>query len=226
MPLRYVLWDNDGVLVDTEEGYFRATQRALDECGVRLERAPYLELRARGASAWDMPDVRRLGDAAVVRHRALRDEYYQQFIRGEALEIAGVRDVLAALARHYRMAIVTTCKRRDFDVIHRERALIRHMEFVLTREDFVNEKPAPDGYLAALERLGATAEEAVVVEDSAQGLGAARAAGLRCVIVRNRFFGAAHDFDGAAAVLESIAHLPDALQRLASDARDRTRKSR
>jgi HAD superfamily hydrolase (TIGR01509 family) len=214
MPLKCVLWDNDGVLVDTEEGYFLATQRALGECGVRLERAPYLELRARGGSAWELPDVRGLGEAAIARHRAARDEYYQQFLRGERLEIAGVRDVLAALARQYRMAIVTTCKRRDFDVIHRERALTRHMEFVLTREDFVKEKPAPDGYLAALDRLGASAAEAIVVEDSAQGLGAARAAGIRCVIVRNRFFGDAHDFAGAAQVLESIAHLPAALERI------------
>src|SRR5262249_17430625 len=164
---KYVLWDNDGVLVDTEEGYFRATQRALDECGVRLERAPYLELRARGGSAWDLPDVLRLGNATIARHRAARDAYYQQVLPGERLEIAGVRNVLQALATRYRMAIVTTCKRRDFDVIHREQALTRHMEFVLTREDFVKEKPAPDGYLAALGRLGASAAEAVVVEDSA-----------------------------------------------------------
>jgi len=212
MPLRYVLWDNDGVLVDTEEGYFRATQRALAEAGIRLERTPYLALRARGGSAWELPDVRRLGDATIARHRAARDEYYRQFLRGAQLEIAGVRDVLASLARRYRMVIVTTSKRRDFDTIHREPALTRHMEFVLTREDFVRGKPAPDGYLAALARLGAHADEAVVVEDSAQGLGAATAAGIRCVIVRNRFFGDAHDFDGATAVLESIEHLPATLE--------------
>jgi hypothetical protein len=63
--------------------------------------------------------------------------------------------------------------------------LLQHMQFALTREDFVNEKPAPDGYLAALDRLGATADEAVVVEDSAQEFGAARAAGIRCIIVRH-----------------------------------------
>ena len=95
------------------------------------------------------------------------------------------------------MAIVTTAKRRDFELIHRERRIVRHMEFVLTGEDYQPHKPAPDGYLAALSRFGASADEAVVIEDSKQGLDAARAAGLRCVIVHNKFFGSAHDFDGA-----------------------------
>jgi len=212
--LRYVLWDNDGVLVDTEEGYFRATQRALRECGVRLDLEPYLAMRARGGSAWELAERANVDRATIERHRAARDTYYQQFIQGGSLEIIGVRDVLAALATQYRMAIVTTSKRRDFELIHRESALVQHMQFVLTREDFVNEKPAPDGYLAALDRLGATTDEAVVVEDSAQGLGAARAAGIRCVIVRNRFFGDAHDFNGATDVLDSIDQLPATLARL------------
>ena len=217
-PLRFVLWDNDGVLVDTEEGYFLATQRALARCGVRLERARYHELRARGHSAWETPEVRELGRAIIDRHRAIRDEDYQRFIAGASLEIAGVRTVLDTLARRYRMGIVTTCKRRDFDVLHREQWLTRFMEFVLTREDFVREKPAPDGYLAALDRFGAKAGEAIVIEDSAQGLNAARAAGLRCVIVRNRFFGDAHAFEGAAEVIESIDALPGVIAKLSGEA--------
>jgi len=214
VALRYVLWDNDGVLVDTEGGYYDATRRALAECGVELDRDEYYALRAAGESAWDLPRVLGLGAATITRQRAVRDAYYQQFIQGAPREIPGVRAVLGALAPKYRMAIVTTSLRRNFELLHADGALTRHMEFVLTREDFATEKPAPDGYLAALERLRAEPHESVVVEDSAQGLGSARAAGVRCVIVRNRFFGDAHDFDGAAAVLDSIEHLPATLERL------------
>jgi HAD superfamily hydrolase (TIGR01509 family) len=213
MALRYVLWDNDGVLVDSEGGYYEATRRALAECGIELERDHYHTLRAAGGSAWQLPQVRRLGAAAIEQQRAKRDAYYQQFIQGAPCEIPGVRAVLDALAPKYRMAIVTTSLRRNFELLHAGGALTRHMEFVLTREDFVAGKPAPDGYLAALERLHAHADEAVVVEDSAQGLSAARAAGIRCVIVRNGFFGDAHAFDGAAAVLESVDALPTVLER-------------
>ena len=92
------------------------------------------------------------------------------------------------MAATYRMAVVTTAKRRDFELIHRERRIVRHMEFVLTGDDYQPHKPHPAGYLAALERFGAAADEAVVIEDSKQGLDAARGAGLACLIVHNPVF--------------------------------------
>ena len=214
MTIKFVLWDNDGVLVDTEEGYFLATQRVLADLGIALELEPYLRLRARGGSAWQLAKEAGIDPRVIEVHRARRDEHYQQFIRSRELEIPGVLDVVTTLARSHRMAIVTTCKRRDFELIHRSVRIVRHMEFVLTRESFAKEKPHPDGYLAALARFGAAPSEAVVVEDSKQGLDAARAAGLACLIVHNHFFGGAHDFSGAAAVLGSIHEVPNAIAGL------------
>jgi len=214
MSIRFVLWDNDGVLVDTEEGYFLATQAVLAGLGIRLELEPYRHLRARGGSAWELVQEAGFDRRVVDQHRTLRDERYQQFIRSTDVEIPGVVDVVAKLSRAYRMAVVTTSKLRDFELIHRERRIVQHMEFVLTRERFAKEKPAPDGYLAALERFGASADEAIVIEDSKQGLESARAAGLRCLVVHNRFFGPAHDFAGAVAVLRSIDEVPDAIASL------------
>jgi HAD superfamily hydrolase (TIGR01509 family) len=214
MAIRHVLWDNDGVLVDTEEGYFLATRRVLAKLGITLDLERYMALRSRGWSAWQLADEAGIDRGVIEQHRALRDDLYQEFIRSREVEIPGVAEIVAALARSHRMAIVTTSKRRDFDLIHREGRIVRHMEFVLTRENFAKEKPAPDGYLAALARFGASPDEAVVVEDSKQGLDAARAAGIRCLIVHNSFFGPAHDFAGAAAVLRSIDEVPNAIARL------------
>lgn len=214
MAIKYVLWDNDGVLVDTEEGYFQATQRVLADLGIELAIEPYMHLRARGGSAWDLAEEAGIERSVIERHRSVRDQHYQTFIRSREVEIPGVHDVVSRLAGAHRMAIVTTSKRRDFELIHRSGRIVRHMEFVLTRENFTREKPHPDGYLAALERFGATPEEAVVVEDSKQGLDAARAAGLACLIVHNRFFGPRQDFTGAAAMLRSIDEVPDAIAAL------------
>jgi HAD superfamily hydrolase (TIGR01509 family) len=214
VAIRFVLWDNDGVLVDTEHGYYLATRRALAEIGVALELTQYHRLRARGVTSWTVAEEAGIDSAIIDRQRDLRDGYYQQFIRSQDLEIAGVHDTIASMTAAYRMAIVTTAKRRDFELIHRERRIVRHMEFVLTGDDYQPHKPAPDGYLAALERFGATPDETVVIEDSKQGLDAARAAGLRCLIVHNPFFGTAHDFDGATRVLGSVAGVPRMLHEL------------
>src|SRR5262245_47567998 len=120
MTIRYVLWDNDGVLVDTEDGYFDATSRALADCGIALDRDRYMQLRACGASAWQLAIDSRLPPETIARHRDARDRYYQEFIATSSLEIPGVHDVLDRLSTRYRMAIVTTSKRRHFDLIHRE----------------------------------------------------------------------------------------------------------
>jgi beta-phosphoglucomutase-like phosphatase (HAD superfamily) len=108
------------------------------------------------------------------------------------------------------MAIVTTSKRSDFELIHRSRKIRDFFEFVLTVEDCARAKPDPDPYLRALTMFNAPPEDALVIEDSARGLAAALAAGLECVIIRNSFT-AADDFSGASHVLSSIRDLPTVL---------------
>jgi HAD superfamily hydrolase (TIGR01509 family) len=108
------------------------------------------------------------------------------------------------------MAIVTTSTRAHFELIHKNRLLMRFMDFVLTREDYLLSKPDPEPYLLALRSFGASADECLVVEDSQRGLQAARAAGIDCAIVHNDFT-ASHDFSGASHLLQSIAEVPGIL---------------
>jgi len=208
---RYIFWDHDGVLVDTEEWYFQATRRALADVEVDLQRADYLEFRARGETAWDLARQAGVAEPVIAHHRAHRDAYYQKYLLREDIAILGVEEVLALLNDRYKMAIVTTSKRTDFDLIHRSRSIVKYMEFVLTVEDYEKEKPSPEPYLSALRRFGAAPSEAIVVEDSEQGLKAARAAGIECIIIRNHFFADAHDFAGACRVVASIRELPKVL---------------
>jgi HAD superfamily hydrolase (TIGR01509 family) len=220
MQKRYLLWDHDGVLVDTERWYFEATRTALARLDVPLSAERYLEIMTVGASCWDLARERGMGDREIRRLRGERDALYQEFLRTQPIEIAGVAEVLAGLASRFRMAIVTTARRMDVDVIHEDRDLLRHFEFILTIEDYERSKPHPDPYLAGLARFGAQADEAVVVEDSARGLASARAAGVACLVVRSPFT-ASQDFSGAWRVIDSIRDLPGALSQTA-DRRKRT----
>lgn len=204
---RYILWDNDGVLVDTEHWYFTATQRALAEIGFTLEKETYLERMVRGESSWDLAIASGVDPGDAVRQRKRRDAYYQEYLQREDIEIPGVEQVLHSLAQTHAMAIVTTSKRADFDLAHRHRNIVGHMAFVLAREDYTQSKPHPEPYLAGVARFGARPEECLVVEDSQRGLQAALAAGLDCAIVHNDFT-ASHDFTGARYRLRSLAELP------------------
>ena len=207
---QYILWDNDGVLVDTESWYFKATQRALYELGISLEETAYLQRMVRGASSWELAEAAGIDPELIETKRQQRNAYYEAYLAQEAIEIAGVETVLEMLSRTHKMAIVTTSTRPHFELIHNDRNLLRYMDFVLTREDYVSSKPDPEPYLLALKTFGADADECLVVEDSQRGLQAAIAAGIDCAVVHNTFT-SSHDFTGAHHLLNSLDELPGIL---------------
>jgi HAD superfamily hydrolase (TIGR01509 family) len=209
-PKRFLLWDHDGVLVDTERWYFAALREAMAPLGVDFDQATYLEFMADGRMYWELALARGATLEDVARQRVVRNRLYQQYLSREPLEIPGVTEVLDLLASDHRMAVVTTSRREDFQLIHRSRDLLRKMEFVLTIEDYPEPKPHPAPYLAALARFGAQPEHAVVIEDSARGLKAARAAGIDCIVIRHPFT-AAQDFTGAWRMVDSIREVPRVL---------------
>jgi HAD superfamily hydrolase (TIGR01509 family) len=205
---RFVLFDHDGVLVDTELWYFRAAERALASVGFVLDLDQYLRDMSLGLGSWASARAAGVSAETVERLRPVRDAYYRSFLRTEDIEIPGVLDVLASLSAHVRMAIVTTSKRADFELIHAERRILSFMDFVLVREDYERAKPDPEPYLLGLQRFGAAPASTLVVEDSARGLASAVAAGLDCAVVHNDFT-AGQDFSGARYRIGSLAELED-----------------
>jgi HAD superfamily hydrolase (TIGR01509 family) len=184
---RYILFDHDGVLVDTEFWYYKAGERALADIGFTMDKDQYLRDMDQGLGTWAQARSAGIDEQTIGRQREVRNDYYQEYLRTEAIEIEGVVETLAELSKHVRMAIVTTAKRADFEIIHEGRQLRQFMDFVLVREDYNLAKPHPEPYLTGLKRFGATKEEALVVEDSSRGLNSAVAAGIDCVIVHNDF---------------------------------------
>ena len=205
---KYILFDHDGVLVDTEFWYYKAAERALADIGFALDKQQYLRDMTQGLGSWVQAKAAGIDGQGLSTRRAARDAYYQEYLRTEAIEIEGVVEALAELSRYARMAIVTTAKRVDFELIHEKRQIRQFMDFVLVREDYELAKPHPEPYLTALRRFGASKEEALVVEDSARGLSSAVAAGIDCVIVYNDFT-KANDFSLASYRIDTLIGLKD-----------------
>ena len=212
---KYILFDNDGVLVETEQWYYLANKRALASLGFDLPQDAYLANMANGVSSWEAARASGVSESEIKRGRELRDRYHQEYLTTEDIEIEGVLETLDVLAAEYRMGIVTTCKPPDFALIHEGRSILNHMEFCLTRDDYERAKPHPEPYLKGLERFGAAAAETVVIEDSARGLKSAISAGIDCIVVANEFT-AAHDFSKATARAATFRELPSAIRDLTS----------
>ncbi|MGD8414538.1 MAG: HAD family phosphatase [Candidatus Latescibacterota bacterium] len=213
-PFEAILWDNDGVLVDTEHIYFKTTRRVLAEIGVELDLEGYqrLFLSASGG-AWHL--ARELGydDARVNLLRQRRNDLYMEALEEADFEIPGAREVLESLHPQYRMAVVTSSRRAPFEAIHRKTGFMRYFEFALVREDYERSKPDPEPYLTAAQRLGVPANECLVIEDSERGLRAAKAAGMSCWVIPTDLTSAG-DLTEADQTLSDVSDVPARLARL------------
>jgi HAD superfamily hydrolase (TIGR01509 family) len=199
-----ILFDNDGVLVDTEALYFRATRDVLAAVGVELDEASYVELFLRqGTGAFHLAAAQGVSPEGILALRAERNRLYQEMIVREEILIAGVFDVVRRLAQRFRLAIVTSAEPEPFASSHARTGLLPFFEVIITRADTERAKPDPDPYLLALDRLGLTAAECLVIEDSERGLRAARAAGVPCWVIPSGLTlgGVLPDLDAAAALM-------------------------
>lgn len=209
-----IFWDNDGVLVDTEPLYFRATRELLAEAGVELTHEHFADLSLRqGRSCFDLAAERGLAADELDALRQRRNARYTELLRAGVAPIPGVVETLRALHGSRPMAIVTSSNPDHFEAAHASTGLREFFEFVLTNADYERHKPHPEPYLRAAARLGIEPSRCLVVEDTERGLRSARAAGMRCVVVPGEL-SRSGDFAAAEAVLESIAALPDLIARL------------
>jgi HAD superfamily hydrolase (TIGR01509 family) len=199
-----ILFDNDGVLVDTEGLYFRANREVLAGVGVELSEADYVELFLReGLGAWHLAEARGHSATRIEALRAARDRRYFELVDEGEILIPGVAELLPRLAARYRLAIVTSSEPGPFARTHARTGLLPHFELVLTRADYRRSKPDPEPYLTAVARLGLPPARCLVIEDSERGLRAAKAAGLCCWVVPSQLT-AASCFDSADAVFPDL----------------------
>jgi len=200
-----ILWDNDGVLVDTERLYFQSTQDMFARAGIDLTVQHYIEyflMRSRGTTKFAA--AHGLREAEIAALQDVRNERYLQLLEHEPITIAGVRETLMTLRPHFVMGIVTSSRRRHFETMHRRTGLLEFFDFTVTREAYAQSKPAPDSYLAAVARSGFPAGRCLAIEDAPRGLIAARAAALDCWVIPTELTRPA-TFSGAIRVLDRIA---------------------
>nr|WP_055505784.1 HAD family hydrolase [Nonomuraea pusilla] len=210
MTVDLVIFDCDGVLVDSEHISVRVGTAALRRLGWDIDEARYAE-RFVGCSPeyWD----EQVGEVPP----GWRDEVEAEYRAAVAAELRAVPGIVAALDRLEPPSCVASNGRHT--AIRRSLELTglaaRFAGRVFSAEDVPRGKPAPDLFLHAAAALGAPPERCVVVEDSPFGVRAAQAAGMRClaftggVTPEHRLAGlGAHLFSDAAALPDLIATLP------------------
>jgi HAD superfamily hydrolase (TIGR01509 family) len=206
--IKAIFWDNDGILVDTEDLYFKSNRDTFAELGIELTREEFIELSLiKGKGLWPFSERNGLSKTDFENFRIKRNILYGELTAQGNLMIEGAEDVLRAFSGRYLMGIVTSELRHFFEAIHRNTGILKYIDFVLAGGEYEQYKPHPAPYLKAIELSGCKPGECFAIEDSPRGVASAAAAGIRCIAIP-RGITEGLDFSGAWKILSDISQLP------------------
>ena len=203
--MRAVIFDFDGVLVDSEGLHFRAQRDALATAGVVIEKDEYyrhyLAFDDRGAIRIALERHGQPSDRARVEALAqIKARRYGELLP-EVPFFAGARELVRALAHDHPLGVASGALHREIEAILSAGGLRHEFAAIVGADDVRNTKPHPEPYLTAMARLepgaaGLRPSECLVFEDSVPGIASALAAGMKVVGITNSYpaakLGAAH----------------------------------
>lgn len=185
-----IVFDMDGVLVDTEEPYYYRRKAFLTQQGLNIDHLPK-QFFVGGTMQQVMAVL--LADAVIDEKDFL--ERYEQYKEEHPVDYAALVDpeakkVLQFLKRAgYKVGLASSSTKQMIEQMLTETQLSSYFDVVVSGEDFKESKPHPEIYQHTVAELGLTPAECVAIEDSPKGIEAARAAGLTVWAKTDKIFG-------------------------------------
>jgi HAD superfamily hydrolase (TIGR01509 family) len=204
---RAVVFDMDGLLLDTETLWHAAEQELFARHGSTFTREDQMQVIGTSFEITARYFAERLG-WPIERGAELVDEMIglmHDQVRRQVDARPGARELVTDLRRlGVPLALASNSPRFLVDDALRTAGLADAFDVIVTSDDVERPKPAPDIYLLASERLGVPPDQALALEDSASGVTAAKAAGLTCIAVP---MFAETDVSAADRIVDSLEHL-------------------
>ena len=180
-----VIWDMDGVIVDTEAYHFGAWRKRLQEEGIE-----FTENDFKRTFGMRNPEIIRtiLGEDVtedVIRRLANgKEEYFRQFVSGNLMALPGAVDLMKGLREGgFLQAVASSAPKQNIELVMRSLEISRFFPCLVSGDEVSAGKPDPQIFLLAAKRLGVEPRKCVVIEDSVAGVQAAVTGGMKCVAV-------------------------------------------
>ncbi len=206
--------DFDGLLADSEPYHYRAYNEVFERYGHTLNQEEYwVEWTSKGKGIAGEIERHNLKlDVDPVGLRNQKFEVYSRFCKSGEIKLFPLAQSMAeSLSVNHKLAIASGSWAKDIRAILKNADALKLFPVILGKESAIREKPHPDIFLNAAEKLGCTPSECFVLEDALKGLNAAREAGMPCIILRNPL-NRNINFDGAELIFESLEDFSSALK--------------
>lgn len=215
--IQAVVFDLDGVLIDSEQIWDRVREALVKERGGRWSDQAQRDMMGMSSLEWSryMHDVLGLPaspeeiSAEVVRR-------IEGIYRQELPWMKGARQAVDRLADRWPLAVASSSNRRLIDLVLALAGLARRFSVTISSEEVKGGKPAPDVYIEAARRLDVEPAHCVAIEDSENGLLSATAAGMRTIAIPNR------RYPPNPSALAAASIVLDSLDTLTADVVERT----
>ena len=204
-----VIFDLDGVLLDSEQLWDQAREQLAEERGGRWHANAQRDMMGMSSPEWSryMHDVIGLPEPPEEISREVVERLATLY-RERLPVVPGAREAVGRLAARWPLGLASSSNRELIDLAL-ELLGVKHLfKATVSSEEVARGKPAPDVYLEAARRLGIDPTHAAAIEDSENGIRAAKAAGMRVIAIPNRHFPPPDEaLAQAHVVLESPAEL-------------------
>jgi len=210
-----VVFDMDGVIVDSEQVWDEVREQLAKERGGRWHEGAQAAMMGMSSPEWSAY----MHDEIGLREppEEINDEVVRRMLGryGDELPlIDGSIDAVRRLAADFRLAVASSSNRPLIQTVLREAGIADQFEVIVSSEEVAAGKPAPDVYVEAARRLGVEPTRAAAIEDSSNGIRSAHAAGMRVIALPNEHYPPAADALALAhAVVASPAELTSELVR-------------
>jgi HAD superfamily hydrolase (TIGR01509 family) len=203
-----VLWDNDGILVDSESAFFDVSREAFARLGMELTKEMWgLQFLGEGRSSREIAASLGGDSETCVPVLEERNAIYRELLRNQPPPVRPrVKETIVRLSGKVKLGVVTGSHRDQFYTMHRMSGLPDYFDVIITGDDCDRPKPDPGLYLAALDALALSPQDCIAIEDSRRGLLAARAAGIECIVAPTELT-RMQEFPGALAVVDEISEI-------------------
>jgi HAD superfamily hydrolase (TIGR01509 family) len=207
-----VVFDLDGLLLDSEQVWDEVRERLTKERGGRWHDRAQADMMGMSSTEWTryMHEVLRVRDVPDEINRLVVERMAERY-RERLPLVDGAVEAVRRIGERWPLALASSSNRELIDFALELMGVADLFRVTISSEEVERGKPAPDVYLEAARRLEVAPERAVAIEDSGAGIRAAKAAGMRVIAIPNPHFPPPEDvLESAEVVLDSLAELTPA----------------
>jgi beta-phosphoglucomutase family hydrolase len=184
LPFEAVIIDMDGTLIASTEADFLAWKRTFADNGKSLSYESYFPLLGMKSAEVIKHELKLEGEE-VDKALAQKLLYFEEIMLTDGIAaIPFAEELLKKLRRlPVKVALATSSRRKKMQMVMDKLGFLQYFDQVVTGEEVLNSKPAPDIFVRAAEKLSVPADKCIVIEDASSGVLAAKLAGMKCVAI-------------------------------------------